>query len=1625
MARPAGILFDAGPRGQASITPGVENVRRMNASRTGHRRNVLVWILAAAAMLRFYGLNWDEGQHAHPDERWIAMVAPTITWPERAADLLDPRRSTLNPLWVPAGKDASPDSGQVRNFAYGHLPLYLHSLAGHGLAALGKAMGSWLPADRQGPIYRELASELRIYGEYGGITLVGRMLSALSDLGTVFLVVLLGRRLYDERTALLGAALVAVAVMHIQLSHFAAFDVITTFFILLAVYGSVCVVQASSEERRSPWWPSIWAGAAAGCAVASKFSALPVVAVLVLAQLLRAARSAAGRSLGVEELFSRAWPHILASLLAALLAFFITSPFAILDWKLYLKQIVEQGSMVRGKADWPFTRQYRNTTPFVYQVTQQVRWGLGWPLGIAAFAGLAWVTVRQFLYPRAEEWVLLGWALPYFILTGTFMVKFMRYMLPLLPLFILMGAAGLWQVRDWAFSKLGRAGVKRPEVRARRSGDAVRISDAPLVHADGALVLRTALGALPYLVLALSLAYALSFMGVYAQTHPWIQASRWIYEHVPDGSVIAVEHWDDHLPLSLPEDRATPGAHAYQHVELPMYEPDSYEKSSLVRSLLREADYLVFSSNRLYRTISRLPERYPFGAEFYRLFFEEKLGYVREAAFTAYPGLFGIPIVDDDADESFTVYDHPKPIVYRKVRDLGDAEWDALFAEALSTPPGGEPGKGGGNLLAFLDRDPPAPGEEKYSLLLDRPVGELPVVSDFGWNRWANESTVGAALIWWLVVAALGWLAWPLTFALFRGLRDRGYLVSRTVALLFVGYLIWLPTSMHWLQNGLPLTYAAIGVLIVASGLVTLRVRHEMAVFLRRKRDLILMSEALLGGAFLLFVIIRILNPDLWQPWNGGEKLMDIAYFNSCLRSAYFPPYDPYYADGYLNYYYYGQFLLSIVARLTGIKATVAFNLSVPLLFSLTVGNAFSIGYTLAGGMRLGVKRQRVKGRGEPLNQGDPDRDTRFGISHGLLAVLCVTILGNLASGTQIIERLGQVSGSTFQSQIPGLAAVVRAAQGAGEILLGGAHFPGFNYWDPSRVVGYTINEFPYWSFLFADLHPHMINIPFTLMVIALALNWLCYRDAPARQKPMAATPGSEWALVFSSARYLWRSLDWAKVLHGGLWALALGALAAINTWDWPAYAGLSGLVVLWVRGRGREGAQRMACAGGLWRPSKRDAAERRMPGGMAMALLWAVLLAGTSLLLYVPFFKSYHALYVGLGWSLGRGYTKLSEFLTMWGFLLFVAISLLAIFFMSQRSRWPVMRVLRLIARHPMRLPRLEELAVLCVRRTSPGYRLSIGAGIAMLLAVVWWAWKGYWVLALMVPLLALAAALMVQAEMSDRRRFVVALVCTACLVLVGIELFYLKDHLDGDQMGWWRMNTLFKFYLQAWVMLGIAAGVSLPGILSVVGRWRWGWRSAWTAAWVLLLTGAALYPILGTPARVYDRFPGDRPAVGTLDGMAFMTVGTYYWPSDQNPIHLWGDYEAIRWLQENVPGTPVLAEAPLGYYREFGVRVSSYTGLPTLIGMHESEQRYGWQVGTRSSKANELYATVNLERTMDLIRELRVEYVYVGPLERTQYPQAAAKFQQLASVPSQDAQQGFLAPVYENALVTIYRVN
>jgi YYY domain-containing protein len=1518
----------------------------------------LAVLLLSAAALRLYNVNWDDLHHVHPDERWISMVASDIAWPENFKDILDPRKSTLNPLWIP-------EDNTRRNYAYGHLPLYLLAF-GANLATRLAPLGQHLSAY---PGLAEAVGDLALLSRYSHINLVGRVLSAFADLGIICLVFLLGKRIYDKRVGFLGATFVAFTVMHIQLAHFCAFDVVTTFFAVLTVYGAVRLAQ------RGDWFSAVIAGGAAGLAVASKFSAMPILLTLVVACGVRVfAREArqtnhqqlGARDRGLADSLWRALGLLLVSLLAAAMVFAVTSPFAILDLKAYLEQVQQQGGMVRGTNDWPFTRQYRGTLPYVYHIEQQLRWGMGWPLGLVAFAGLAyllWRAVRR--QCQGVEWVILSWVVPYFLITGSFLVKFMRYMLPITPFLSLMGAEMLLAMQDTIRRKMHDARYKMQDAHPTKLISRIpRPASWILYLVSGMVVISSVL-------------YSLAFVSIYSRPHTWLEASRWIYAHVPDGSVIANEHWDDKLPQPLPGAGQNSGARGYHHLTLPMYEPDTLDKYLLLKDILSQADYIILASNRLYRTIPRLPQRYPISTRYYELLFAEELGFRLEKAFTSYPGLPFAPstgsgqgklrtllswtIVDDDADESFTVYDHPKPLVFKKERDLSDEEFDALFSEALGVEPQWELKSGLlSRIFGLLPRPKVEPASEEEgeskTLLLDGPVDELPIVDDFHWNGVASRHHWLAVVIWWVAIELLGLIAWPLAFAVFPNLRDRGYVLAKSLGLLFVAYLTWLAASLRLLTNSLPTILLALFLLLILSLYLFFRNRAQVIAFCRSQVRLIAISEILFALAFLAFVGIRLLNPDLWQPWTGGEKMMEFAFLNAILKSPYFPPYDPYFAGGYINYYYYGQFLVSILVKLTGIQPSVAFNLAVPTLFSLTVGGAFCVVYN--------------------LTKKDGIRDSRFASSRpiywGLLGALFVAVLGNLDGMVQMVEKTGDLGGSSFHSTIPGLEGLVRLVPGLIQVL-SGQPLPGFNYWDPTRVIPFTINEFPYFSFLFADLHPHMIGIPFTILFLALALNVV------AGGRGAGADGRGQWVVTLE------KFLGWAVI------PLCLGALAVINTWDFPTYLGIIGCAFL-----------------------------LRQWKGARINLLWvvgfAILMGGVSLVLYWPFFKHYKALHVGVG--LVKGRTDFRAFITIWGFFLFVLITFLLTELLRQRSRSGILRFLRLVAKRWEILPHLSELYETLVREQTAGYLLGVYALVVVLIGVAGLALLRYWVLVLLVPPLVLAALLLLYRKASTEGLFTYFLIFTGFLVLVGCELFYLKDFLQGGDHR--RMNTLFKFYIQVWVLFGLAAAVALPRLWSGLKRWRSrGLRYVWMGLFFALLLSACVYPLLGTPQRVADRFPGVRPPIGTLDGMAYMTVCSYAWPDDSNRIELKYDYEAILWLLANVRGTPVIAEAALPYYREGGSRVASYTGLPSLLGaQHAGEQRYGWQVGQRDGEVRDFYTTGDIARALEFIRNLDISYIYVGKLERTTYdPIGLAKFDQMV-------EEGYLTVPYSNEEVKIYKV-
>lgn len=1072
------------------------------------------------------------------------------------------------------------------------------------------------------------------------------------------------------------------------------------------------------------------------------------------------------------------------------------------------------------------------------------------------------------------------------------------------------------------------------------------------------------------------------------------------------GATVATEgQWDDAVPLPVPGYDIW--GSLYQPLEFNMAWEDLPEKRLRMQYILDNADYISISSNRFYDSLRRIPERWPMTLAYYEALFSGELGFELVGDFTSPPTLGPVTFDDLGAEEAWTVYDHPRVMIWRKT----DAYSPARTAEILNRA----------NIdvaqhyLIARDaeerpRDLPVPEPRRY----DRPA--LPITdvqaspgetSTPHWNLFADAQPLGVAA-WWLAIGAVGWLAFPALWVLLPGLPDRGYPLARVLGLLFAAWLAWLLASLNALPWARGTMLLALAVLAAGSLALIWPHRRAFAAWLRENRRHILIVEAGLAALFLLFVLIRLGNPDLWHPAYGGEKPMDLAYLNAVLRSESFPPYDPWFAGETINYYYFGFVIVGLPLKLLGVPSVVGYNLALPTLFALTGGAAFSAAFNL-----VAPTDHRLDTPGwKPFVAGWQP------YAAGAGALLLAVLLGNLDQIRTLLWGLAEIGHGAPQWTFDLLPSLGDVWRGLRLTLSDGRLLPigvGEWYWNATRVIPVPvgadgaateiqpITEFPFFTFLYADLHAHMIAMPLTLTALGWAIGTVRGAGLAEGAHPLSRRP----------VRVL---------LAGFVGALVVGALRPTNTWDYPTYLaiaaaaiavaafvwrgdesalpalGIGGLGALlgggagFALGVGSAAALPLAGAGaglGLLLGYGVGLAATRPEGGVLshwLSLLIAggliALFAGATALLYLPYIQTYRLGYDQvLPWEGSR--TALWAYLVIFGLFLFVIASWLAV----ELWRWLGGRVSR---RHTMLIVlgggALIALTALAASRVTP-------------------------VAAAALPLLVASLALFLRHGQPAARRFVLVLLLAALSLTLLVEVVVLAGDLG-------RMNTVFKFYLQVWLLLAIVAGAALGWLLPELRQARGTLRTAWMAVLVVLVGLAGLYPLMATRAKVADRWNPDAPA--TLSGMAYMR--TVEWAENGATFSLSGDYEAIRWLQANVEGHPVVLEGLSWREYLWGNRISVYTGLPSVVGWnwHQRQQR-GWQqqdVWQRIADVNEAYNTTDGERTRELLRQYGVELIVVGALERAYYdPAGLSKFDAMAA-------DGLLDVAYEGEGTVIYRV-
>jgi YYY domain-containing protein len=888
-----------------------------------------------------------------------------------------------------------------------------------------------------------------------------------------------------------------------------------------------------------------------------------------------------------------------------------------------------------------------------------------------------------------------------------------------------------------------------------------------------------------------------------------------------------------------------------------------------------------------------------------------------------------------------------------------------------------------------------------------------------------------AVLSWWLIIQVFGLAVWPLAARWLRWLPDRGYMLAKPIGLLFVSYGLWILATLGIIENTAGGIMAVL-VLVAASSIVAYRrlqsprpqsgqSSFQLLGWLRDHRALVIAYEVLFAIALIGWALFRAHNPDL----TSTEKPMEFAFFNAIGRSPHFPPPDPWLSGYAIAYYYFGYVMMSLLHQLSGVTAGTAFSLTNAFWFALSAASAFGVvaNIVLLSSAKKHPERSETKSKDErsetkskdeqsDTKSKDEQSDTkskdersstatstpltlrsvsaqnaytkgqRAAIVFGTLAAIMLVLMGNFEAYLETLRVSGSGSPQFWtQLDILNLNQPFAPENPAGWP-------PRFWWWwrasrvihdyPPSavspqlaRVTGLppapndtyeeVIDEFPQFSFLLGDNHPHVLALPFALLMMALALN--LYQ-------------GSASGEIAS----LWLGAQRAPVWP--LYALSVGSLGFLNTWDFPIYAFvLAAALTL-----------------GRWRAGRFNAGE---------SLSDLIVLGVGGFALYIPFYRGFTSQAAGIAPNLFNG-TRAVQFFVMFGPFIVIGVMFgIAVLIEAVRAkqiRWlpfvgkslgggialvAAMALLMgglgfLVTRISKQAQKLIDDATaamapagimpadhLLARLADPWVMLSLGVALAAIF-LLWRARRSQ------SSNLPSTNYQLPNYHLSD---FVLLLYAVGALLTFGVEFAFIIDTFGT------RMNTVFKFYYQAWALWSVASAFAVYYLVWESSHLKLWLRSAIGAVVVGMVGLGLLYPMLAIPDKINEVMTPDIEP--TLDAM--QVTGEFV-PDE---------YAVAQWLNQNIPDTPFILEAPGDEYNAATSRFSAWTGLPAFVGwpVHEWQWRGSYDIqGPRADITTEIYSTSDGQRAVSLLKSNDIRYVIVGPNERSHYPASGlTKFDQL----------------------------
>ena len=887
-------------------------------------KSIIITIIIIGFLIRLYGMSWDSGYYFHPDERSIYMRVDCMY------KVLISSLGYLDCIKAPPFELTEPGLPSIQTFFNSDKsPLNPHWFP------LGSAIIYLLL------FFKILLSPFFTLGVYD-LYLIGRPLSIIADIGSMVFIYLIAKNIFGGRAALLSLVLFAFLPTGIQHSHYYRPEPFSVFFILASFWSMLKLYNKQSIKHH------LYAGFSIGLALSFKISALSLGIPLSILFLLFLISSINSSSITLQlhqiKLF-------LITGLVIVSTYVIINPYSILDFQEFWEWNTREINIVNTAGIVPYTIQYLDTPNFIYEFLQTTKWNIGIFTGVALWILFISAIIYNFRQPKIRELLLLVWGFAYFITIATVEVKFSRYMYPLIPIMIIIGSGYLFKIQYYLSQK------KNP--------------------------FHPVFSILIVILTTSSVLYGLAYTNIYTNDHTAVQASKWINENIPKGTkIINDNHWDESIP----------DIYGYQIKQIPIFESDTQDKGFNIAIDLSSSEYLIFYSNRTYNAIFNNSSQYPISASYYDSLFNEKLGYSLIKSFTQYPEIAGIhfqhdtfsinniptpigfPTNDDSGvylnlgygDNDIVNYDHPVVLIFENTQKYKpDRIYQTIYSGRTNYP------SELNSILSTQDKKTNSNGGTWNNIFHNNILIEkLPILS------------------WFILLEILTILFLPVSLIIFRGLPDKGFGINKLLSLFVIAYVIWIVVYL----NILTFTISSIILIVIILSGISIRVFYRnkdyIITTIKNNIKIFVLQDLIFLSAFALFVLIRWFNPDLWHPYLGGEKPMDFAYLNAIIKSTTMPPYDPWFAGGYINYYYFGQFFIAVYIILSGILPEIAYNLAIPTLYAFTAILSFSIGYNI-----YSLYREKIQ-----FNHSS--------VFAGFITLFLITLSGNFGILFQIIDNL-------------------------------------------------------------------------------------------------------------------------------------------------------------------------------------------------------------------------------------------------------------------------------------------------------------------------------------------------------------------------------------------------------------------------------------------------------------------------------------------------------------------------------------------------------------------------------------------------------------------------------------------